>query len=276
MQKVPCNPSIGSDIEAFLFNTVSKRIVPCVGILPGTKESPHQLPGLKAGYAVQEDNVMVEFNIPPARSAKAFAASIEVAKDGVRKMLPPKHSLVFAPSHRFAAKDLKSDQAQMFGCEPDFDAYAGGVQRTPLLAEGVLDRGAGGHIHLGGDFHCPDFVAALFADLMIGVNLELRAPQGDARAKFYGQPGIFRPKPYGIEYRTPSCTWADNSDMSAWVGQVGTKLANWLTNNDAQTIQKVFRAFKDWPAVRAYMLNGENPPDRSTLIDRALKAGVPI
>lgn len=273
MQKVPCKPQIGADIEAFVYNMKSRSYVPCVGILPGTKEKPHPLPDLPEGYAVQEDNVMAEFNIPPSHMPKRFSASIVQAIDGVTKMLPADHKLVFRSSVKFPAKDLTSPQAMRFGCDPDFDAYTGGTMRKPLDATGMLHRGAGGHIHLGGNFQCPDFVAALFADLFIGVFAGARNDPSDARSKFYGMPGIYRPKPYGIEYRTLSCEWANNSERRRWVANNAQRLATWLSNNDPVTLQKVFRSFNQWTQVRAFLM-GETD-DSQPIIDAAIRAGVP-
>lgn len=272
MQKVPCVPQVGADVEAFLYNTETKKYVPCVGVLPGTKDKPHPLPDLDKGYAVQEDNVMAEFNIPPQTHPKRFAAAIQTAINGVSAMLPPDHKLIFRPSVKFLAKDLTSKQAMLFGCDPDFDAYTGGTMRKPLDATGLLHRGAGGHIHLGGNFQCPDFVAALFADLFLGVFCGLRDTTSE-RAKFYGQPGIYRPKPYGIEYRTPSCEWAKDPETRRWVSNNAVRLTQWLTKTDPVQLQKVFRNFNQWTSVRAFM-TGEHD-DSQAIIDAAIRAGVP-
>ena len=67
MKKIPCDPQAGSDIEVFLVNE-KNTVIPCVGLVKGTKEKPHRPKGMPKGYAVQEDNVMLEFNVPPVRS----------------------------------------------------------------------------------------------------------------------------------------------------------------------------------------------------------------
>ena len=78
-------------------------------------------------------------------------------------------------------------------------------------------RTCGGHIHLGGDFQCPDFVAALFAELFLGVFGRLPMNFKSVRQRWYGQPGIFRSKPYGIEYRTPDSSWTSDTSYMEYI-----------------------------------------------------------
>lgn len=280
MEKIPCAPMLGADIEAFVYNESNKAYVPCVGLLPGTKDAPAPLAELPEGYAVQEDNVMAEFNIPPASDAYSFMSSVRTCASSVWKMLPPDHLLVFEPSVKFRPIDLQSEQAKRIGCEPDFDAYTGGTLRTnpPPL---TLFRGAGGHVHLGGNFNCPDFVAALFAELYIGLfaGQSGNTPTSDTRARWYGQPGVYRPKPYGIEYRTPSCMWAATSDGCEYVGEYGLRCARWLTDTEAVGIQEVFRAIP-WREINAHMRlpsgSTERRQDRTRLLQRIQQAGLKI
>ena len=217
MDKQACPSMIGCDVEGFLYNELTDKYVPCVGLLPGTKDEPHQLPDMNKGYCIQEDNVMVEFNIPPQKTAKNFEQALVAVRGAVERMLPAHHSVIYRPSVKFSAKDLMSTQAQTIGCDPDFDAYQGGDIRTKL-PDLNLYRGAGGHIHIGGDFQCPDFVAALFADLCIGMVNGLTGNKQDRRTGWYGQPGIFRPKPYGIEWRSPSSYWMSLGDYYNYIG----------------------------------------------------------
>lgn len=279
MYKQPCEPQVGADIEGFLYNTTSETYVPCVGILPGTKEKPEPFPNLMQGYAVQEDNVMAEFNIPPAKSGHMFSQYVKVAIQAVKDILPKDHTLKFESAVKFRPIDLTSSQAKTIGCDPDFDAYTGGEQRVGVPDLGLW-RGAGGHIHLGGDFKCPDFVSALFAELFIGLTLDMGAgAKNDWRAKWYGRPGIFRPKPYGIEYRTPSSVWCKHGSTMSNVGAYAYSCARFLTTTDAVALQKIFRAIP-WEQVRAYMdpntPKNEKPLLRSNVLIQAQNLGVPI
>ena len=41
------------------------------GLIGGTKNAPVPIEGLPSGFGAQEDNVMLEFNIPPATTARS-------------------------------------------------------------------------------------------------------------------------------------------------------------------------------------------------------------
>jgi hypothetical protein len=279
--KIPCEPMIGADVEAFLYSNEKTALVPCVGILPGTKEEPFPLPNLGAGYAVQEDNVMVEFNIPPKKTASQFCRAIKTAKRGVIDMLqekyPGEYRMIFRSDAKFLQKELQSPQAKLIGCEPDFNAYEGGQMRRNPPPVGLY-RGAGGHVHLGGDFQCPDFIAALFADLVIGV-AGWTSEMTSKRAEWYGMPGVYRPKPYGIEYRSPDCMWAEESGSMDNVAHLAIGLSNWLTKKDAREIQTSFRAI-DWNRVYQFNSHSVKITNRDSVRDQiiieAQNAGLPV
>lgn len=275
MKKTPCTPQVGADIEVFLYNEVEERIVPCVGIIDGTKDKPFRPEDMPRGYALQEDNVMLEYNIPPARSTDTLCERFTTARQMLTNHIPKDHSYIVQPEHKFLVKQLTSPQAQMIGCEPDFNAYAGGEQRT---YEGTLGqyRSCGGHIHLGGNFNCPDFVAALFADLCLGIYAGMGPKASNNRTEWYGQPGIFRPKPYGIEYRTPDNQWTKNRDTTYNVAVWSIRLVQWLTRKEAAEIRRTFKQI-NWPRVRDCML----PTDKddtlyNQIIMEAQQAGAPI
>jgi hypothetical protein len=58
-----------------------------------------------------------------------------------------------------------------------------------------------------------------FLDLIVGlVTLPLdNAPGSKQRREKYGKAGCFRPTPYGVEYRTPSCWWLASSPTTSLV-----------------------------------------------------------
>ena len=258
MRKEPCEPKVGADVEVFL--TKDDHVVPCVGLVEGTKDKPWQPPDFVKGFALQEDNVMLEFNVPPASSLWAWEENLRTARKMLKQYTPPEHKYIVVEHNNFIPKDLRSTQAKTIGCEPDFDAYSGGEERTFC---GVLGntRTCGGHIHLGGDFNCPDFVAALFADLLIGTLPDVRS-RGGPRAEWYGKAGIYRPKPYGIEYRTPSNRWFSDRSTIHNAGCAAYHLARYLTYSDAATIRLAFKAIP-WTMIREYA----NPGPRDYAIE---------
>lgn len=272
MIKEPCAPSMGTDMEVFLKNPKTREIVPCVGLFEGTKEAPWTPNPDKPGFCIQEDNVMCEFNVPPTTSANTgrrfINEGIKMVRDaaGAHGLIP-----VIKADHLFKAKDLTSLQAQTIGCEGDYDAYNGGTLREspPVLSNW---RSCGGHIHLGGDFKCPDFVAALFAEYCLSVVTRYTCDKG-ARAKWYGQPGVFRPKPYGIEYRTIDNRWIGPEGNTELQYIYGLRLARWLSDTPTLNIQRAFRAIP-WTVQREYMLSG-NEDQRREVMQAAAAHGVP-
>jgi hypothetical protein len=77
-------------------------------------------------------------------------------------------------------------------------------------------RFAGGHIHLGYKSVRPEvaeYVVAMLCDLTLGLALVCNGERQPERRALYGQPGRFRPTPYGLEYRTPSNQWLFSGDL---------------------------------------------------------------
>ena len=276
MQKIACEPQVGADPEVFLAD-VNDNIVPCVGIFKGTKAKPWTPPGYEGGYMMQEDNVMCEFNVPTAFSKRDGYYIMQHAKKmviGQAKLhnLTPKWGV---SDHKFKPTQLRSKQAQAIGCESDNDAYTGGGARS-ILPDLTQWRSCGGHIHLGGDFKCPDFVAALFAELFIAIAGQCSGVRHEgARAKWYGQPGIYRSKTYGIEYRSPSNRWITSNISIERTYSWAYMCAKWLTETDSLVIQKAFRALP-WTELRAIMLNNKGCPTRASFLTKARKVGVPV
>jgi hypothetical protein len=278
MIKVPCEPQAGADVELFVANKDDEGIIPCVGLIEGTKEKPFRPPAMPEGYTLQEDNVMLEFNIPPVTEGYMGREVVAYARKMVVRALEPLNlkPMWHVPVWKFKPEQLTSKQAQIIGCEVDYDAYTGGTARTntPALTE---FRSCGGHIHLGGDFKCPDFVAALFAELflsVLGMGIVSQPGIGDARTKWYGMPGVFRPKPYGIEYRTPNNNWAMDNGNAEWALGQAVNCANYLTRTPGIDLQRAYRGIP-WTKAREFLIHG-NKDLRTELLVAARELGVPV
>ena len=261
--------SLGADPEWFIkvkSGRYAYHVTPCVGLIPGTKQEPHSLGD---GFGVHEDNVVVELTVPVTHTPQDFADIIQIGK----KLLKEQYinsleaKLHYSASAFFTIDELDSKQAQAFGCEPDFDAYRNGAERqTPRRVIQGQSRYAGGHIHLGGDFNCPPFVTALFCDLFIGVSERWVNEHSNSwiseynglhdRAAWYGAPGIFRPKPYGIEYRTPTNHWTKAHVLSSQMGDNMWRCAHWLQSTTATDIRKALKEI-DWLRIRKLLTSHE-------------------
>ena len=79
------NVLIGADPEMFLYSEQYHKFVPVCGLIGGTKKKP--LPITDEGHAVQEDNVMVEYCIPPSVTLEEFLKHINFTKDYINETL---------------------------------------------------------------------------------------------------------------------------------------------------------------------------------------------
>ena len=202
---------IGADPEFFIKKKYG-GYASAVGLIGGSKWEPKKID--EDGHAILEDNVAVEFNIKPASSFDEFRSSIHKVLDHIRGILPgyefSKESAVSFPQ-----EELMTPEAQMFGCEPDFDAWRECVNEKPCADDKNL-RSAGGHIHVGSDLAISNPVAVIRAmDLFLGVpSTQLDA--GTLRRELYGKAGCFRAKSYGAEYRTLSNFWIFDDSLIQW------------------------------------------------------------
>lgn len=240
--------SIGADPEMFVQKVVvasrsarqTNVLMDMSSVLPGTKEAPENLGG---GFALQHDNIMLEYNVPPVfdrvelgRESPAASMFTDVVSRGARLALSRAQQHAGLSLRYSTASVAKLPQKFMakcgpgvfrFGCSPDFNAYDRGNQIPPYGSEDTvwkwpLDqsgktqrRFAGGHIHLGynNPGKVPDYVVAAFMDLNVLTEV-LVDRELEGRRSVYGSPGRYRPTPYGIEYRSPSNSWVvDCSDF---------------------------------------------------------------
>lgn len=233
--------SIGTDSEIFARNAAGKAISLC-GKIGGSKDEPKPLKNLGRGFAVQEDNVSVEFNIPPCSSIvewdRFIAATLEQVSNILKSM-----SLYFSEnaSISFDKDQLVHPNALIFGCEPDYNAWTKSENSKPRCSDPSL-RTAGGHVHVGtrgNMIHCVEMM-----DLFLGVPSVLLddSPASVARRQLYGKAGAMRPKPYGFEYRVLSNFWIFKKELREWVYR-NTKHAvtyseNILTKAEGEVIQR--------------------------------------
>lgn len=262
--------TLGADPEFFLRDTRTGTVVPAIGLIGGTKEKPIPIPGLPHGYAMQEDNVMVEFNIPPVSNARRLHTAIVTAVNALDEHIAVvgKGQLERdgAASRLFSASALSHPQAMTFGCSPDFDAYSAGAQFAAVQPEHLNDssgawRFAGGHVHLGyrDALPCdlPEFVVAQFMDLWVAADAASFEHAQGKRGEFYGLPGRYRPTSYGLEYRSLSNLWVHNGERTFMVGLRVDKMMWFLMNNPVDVIQD-FYGVVPWPSLRAALVSSNS------------------
>lgn len=203
---------LGCDPELFLFSTDADEFVSSIDLIGGSKDVPMDI---GEGCSVQEDNVAVEFNTPPCASADEFVKAINYNLEYLKtKAANMGLSLKLVPSAEFSKRELMDPRAQVFGCDPDFDAWKNGAQNPRPKAADKMLRSAGGHIHVETDLDKIAVVKAM--DLMVGAQM-IEFDTDNRRRELYGKRGAYRPKPYGVEYRTASNAWITDEKYIRWV-----------------------------------------------------------
>jgi hypothetical protein len=211
---------IGSDPELFVGK--DNTVLTAIGLIGGTKSEP--LP-VKFG-ALQEDNVLLEYNIDPADSLEGFAHNIKAVLEQGREALA-KHGLDVIrgiSSYTYPEDVLYSagEQAFVFGCDPDKNAWTNEYNVFPYDVD-PLFRTAGGHLHIGYS-HLGDVKRVTnrgivkMCDFLLGIPSVILDKDEDRR-KLYGGSGSMRDKPYGVEYRTLSNFWLFSDELIQWAYQ---------------------------------------------------------
>jgi hypothetical protein len=208
--------TLGTDTELFAMSKEGPRAL--CGLIGGTKHEPTPFHNMPPGFAYQEDNVAVEFNIPPSKTKKQWLSSVQLAFELTKDLVKDKtgFSLSKTCALSFDKTELKHPNALIFGCEPDFDAWKLIENAKPENPDKSL-RTAGGHVHVGCDYDM--VIGVRNMDLFLGVPSIIldQTEESIRRRGLYGKASAMRPKPYGWEYRTLSNFWVFDPKLIGWV-----------------------------------------------------------
>jgi hypothetical protein len=216
---------LGCDPEAFLIDEQG-QLKSSIGLVGGSKYHPMPLP-LGDGYAVQEDNVAIEFNIPPAAGRSEYVESINKVLKFLTDSLKTSYGLSMSPisAASFPESELVHPAAKVFGCDPDYNAWTLKRNPRPNATDKTL-RSCGGHVHIGFDktkIKTEQLIKLM--DLFVGVPSVLM-DKGELRKTLYGKAGAYRDKSYGGEYRTLSNFWVFNNSLIEWVWDNTSRAVN--------------------------------------------------
>lgn len=247
---------VGHDCEFFVIDRNTGGIVPVCGKLGGTKKRPLPVEGSRVGTTYQEDGVACEIGMTPTSVHDFLSAASESFYDMNNVLNNKGLQVAGGVANNFDIEQLRlHPQALIIGCSPDFDAHERGMKRTGINIEAMgTCRFTGGHLH----FSCPlkdrerltnDTPIWAVVQMMDALALMFSSRysfeyQGD-RYQFYGLPGLYRPKPYGLEYRTPTNYWLWESARDG-----GNRDATDFINNCAAVVQACSELSGD--VVRSY------------------------
>lgn len=214
---------LGCDPEIFVKN--QNKFICAEGLVKGTKQEPQKI----INGMVQVDGMALEFGIDPVKTENGFVRRITNVMRRVKNMVPA--HLEFDPSTPCVTFDKDvfdsaSEKSKELGCDPDWNAYTGELNPTPNAK--VDFRTTSGHIHIGWTRGMnPLEPSHLMACRMLAVNMDYwvgipslfwdSTPEAMKRRELYGKAGAFRPKPYGMEYRTLSSRWLMHPDLIRFV-----------------------------------------------------------
>lgn len=249
------NVTLGADPEIAVVNNTTGKIVPAWEITKGIKLGEKQR--LNRSTSIHADGVALEYNFDPV-PIDQFIQAHRVALSAVSDFLSANDcSYIIRPEINGWSKDaLLHPLATETGCSEDYDAYAEETDkpRPKVKLEGE-SRFFGGHIHIGYDGAIPPWAMVRLLDVFAYLPI-LKTDNQMGRVKLYGLPGLFRPKPYGVEYRTPSNFWVQGRTSQQIFFANIRGLFNALENH----LPEVNAWFKDtnWEEVREVMTSRDS------------------
>jgi hypothetical protein len=212
--------TIGADPELFIINSKTNKVVSSIGLIPGKKHAAWRLKDWPRGFGLETDNILAEFNIPPAKTRQEFIDGINFMKNFIREFVKkknPEYDIKTIASLHVDESELGSDEAKEFGCSVDYNAYTEAPNPKPK-GETTNLRSAGFHVHFGYPNRSAEATVTLikYFDAYLGVPSVLLDRDMERRI-LYGKAGCFRLTPYGGEYRVLSSFFLSNDSTIGFV-----------------------------------------------------------
>lgn len=224
---------VGADPECFIRK--DGKFFSAHGLIKGDKKNPFPV----NNGAVQVDGMALEFNINPASTEGEFLFNVSDVLNTL-KLMVPEYEVVATPVADFDIDYIKQQPAEALelGCDPDYNAW---TQKANEKPDGERPfRTASGHIHVGWtndiDKNNPMHIAMAEEatrqlDFYLGLP-SLHYDKDTRRREMYGKAGCYRPKPYGVEYRTLSNVWLTSEKLIKWVYNNTQKAMQELVNGN--------------------------------------------
>lgn len=207
----------GSDLELFVVDTRTDKVIPAGMLVPGTKDKPFKM---KTG-TVHPDGLAVEVGCDPASTWTELNKNLEAILAEVKAEFFPEEYYVYSEKSvatKECIQDFDKHRAEhpewfISGCAPELEAgnlsYNNGTRTDVKPKEKLRCKDkffVGMHLHLG----FTEWDNTCFTRIDAGALVEevhnkvwLRDEQvGYVRQQYYGGRKCFRMKPYGVEDRS--------------------------------------------------------------------------
>ena len=275
--------SVGADPELFVLDDKEHVLAPTQEHIQKINEletadklgidSPRR--GAKTNTMLAPDGAQLELHPAGTHCRGWLVDDLRHALKGATQLLPimggSRLAIVPAVQVTLSTRKRFPPSANIFGCDPDWDAYSLAQSTKPMNAMTHAWRYGAGHIHLGmSRVHLeasadvlqwvPAFICVqdMYTGLL-GVSLDLASELAKRRRKHVGKAGCFRVQPHGIEYRTPDNSWLrhpklvyliiDYARSAAGLFKLRTKeMAALASSNAKQAVQIINE--NDVPAAR--------------------------
>jgi hypothetical protein len=221
---------LGSDPEAFIVNTATKQPVSSRRFTTGTKVNPEDMGG---GYALLNDNILIEGNVPPAANKKEFVDNMTTLWDLMNARANQR--LAHLENHdcmEISATVMETPEAKEFGCSAFRDAWNENIEiQTPSLNGNM--RPAGCHIHIGLDNASESLKMAVVRAFDLFVTLPAIEISGMnyRTSNLYGILGACRIKEYGVEARSLGGKFF-NPEYFEWIYEQTERAINYAYENE--------------------------------------------
>ena len=156
---------------------------------------------------VYPDNVLLEMNADPT-TLDDFEGAINTSLNDLYTLLNEQglYTVIGQTSAHYPKDQLCDPKAHVIGCEPFSVCTMLGVNLSPPKYQDQW-RFAGGHVHLAYD---KNLVPTHYLIALLDKELKGSDVKDVRRDAFYGQPGAYREKSYGVEYRSLSNAWMND------------------------------------------------------------------
>jgi len=256
------NWQIGSDVEFFLQDINTKKIVTAENIIKGTKKDPFYFEPNNNYYATSLDCVLAEGNIPPCKTEGEFYSAMNHLIKYINNFIPNQLQTLAIPVAELDEDQLQSETACTFGCASSLDCWT--LKEVRPFPKGDRYRSAGTHLHIG--YEEPNFKTNIniirAMDLYLGIPSVLIEPKNKRKEVGYGLAGNMRQTRWGAEYRVLSSYFASNEKLIKWcfrnteaainfvndekssiIENLGKEISHIINNNDVELAKKYVNDF---------------------------------